>query len=63
MRVRDGNSGNAAPLADRLNRVVVAEANRLPEEIADWRLNEVTLLTDGKRRACIDRDQARLDLG
>src|SRR5262249_16909910 len=42
--------------------LVVAEADRFPEEIADRRADQVPLLANREGRPGVDRRQARLDL-
>ena len=52
MRMGDGNPGDAAQVAHRLDRGLIEEADAVPKEIARRRLNEQGALADGEFRPC-----------
>ena len=61
MRVGDGDRRQTAAPLNRGDRVVVDEADAIPEHVAGWGLDEVGLLTDSKTRLRGKSAQTRLD--
>src|SRR3954452_22406620 len=61
VRVRDGDRRQTTPLLDLVDRVVVDEADAVPQDIADRGLDEVGLLTNGKARLRGKSGQTRCD--
>ena len=61
VRVGDGDRRQTAALLDRGDRVVVDEADAVPEHVAGRGLDQVGLLADGKARLGGESGQTGLD--
>src|SRR4051794_38341538 len=61
VRVGDGDRRQTAPTLDLVDRVVIDEADAVPQHIAGRGLDEVGLLTDGKARLSGKSGQTRCD--
>src|SRR5262249_5042385 len=62
VRMGDRDRGDAASVANGRDGLVVAEADRFPEQVADRRADQVPLLANREGRPGVDRRQARLGL-